>query len=342
MESVDLSGRMSVQAVRAEEKKGISGSTVKIIAVAAMLIDHIAAVVLTRILVSGGMAGVMQSGTEQEMAGWMMDNGILLLIYTGMRMVGRLGFPIFCFLLVEGFGRTHNVGKYALRLGIFALISEVPFDLALTGTVFEPGYQNVFFTLLFGLAALCVYDFVKQRVTKIFPMAGRAAVAVAASVLPASYGVLFLRNFYGLENPFALWVLFAVLILGGAAAWIVYGKKHDALRLQLASLNTVALVLIMYLADLLQTDYSGMGVLTITAMYLFRRNKVISVAAGCVVLVVMSVSEVTAFAALIPVALYNGRRGLRMKYFFYAFYPVHLFLLYLASVWLGLGSVKIF
>ena len=82
-----------------------------------------------------------------------------------------------------------------------------------------------------------------------------------------------------------------------------------------------------------------MGVLTITAIYLFRRRKALAMLAGCVVLCVMSLSEVYALFAVLPIALYNGQRGMKMKYFFYAFYPVHLLLLYAAAVLLGLGSV---
>ena len=63
--------------------------------------------------------------------------------------------------------------------------------------------------------------------------------------------------------------------------------------------------------------------------------------AGCIVLTLMSFSEITAFLALIPVALYNGRRGLKMKYFFYAFYPVHLLLIWLAALMMGTGWVSV-
>ena len=94
-------------------------------------------------------------------------------------------------------------------------------------------------------------------------------------------------------------------------------------------------------AELLRTDYAGMGVLTIAVMYLLRRRRALSMAAGCVVLSVMSLTELPAFFAVIPIALYNGRRGLKMKYFFYAFYPVHLALLYLTAVLLGLGGVTL-
>ena len=111
-------------------------------------------------------------------------------------------------------------------------------------------------------------------------------------------------------------------------------------QVRVISADLTVLVLIMYLADLLRTDYAGAGVLTIAVMYAFRRNRLGAMAAGCTVLTLMSANELPAFLALIPIALYNGSRGLRMKYFFYAFYPVHLLLLYLMAVWMGLGSIS--
>lgn len=111
------------------ERKGLSGSSLKLIAIFSMLIDHIGAVLLP---------GSPYYGICRE--------------------IGRLAFPIFCFLLVEGYVHTHDVKQYGRRLLVFALLSEIPFDLAFSGTAVNFGYQNVYFTLFLGLAALYIMD----------------------------------------------------------------------------------------------------------------------------------------------------------------------------------------
>ena len=102
--------------------KGLNTFSLKCIAIASMLIDHMGAV--------------------------------LFPYSTWMRIVGRLAFPIFAYLLVEGFVYTRDVKKYLIRLGIFALISEIPFDLAFFGNVVAMKHQNVFFELFLGILVL--------------------------------------------------------------------------------------------------------------------------------------------------------------------------------------------
>lgn len=123
-------------------KFGLSGSTLKIIAIITMLIDHTGATVVQALLRQPYITADPQTLQTFRQ------------LYSLMRDIGRIAFPIFCFLLVEGFIHTHDVKKYAQRLFLFALISEIPFDFALKPRWFYPGKQNVYFTLLIGLLVL--------------------------------------------------------------------------------------------------------------------------------------------------------------------------------------------
>ena len=320
------------------EQGYISGSTVKIIAVIAMFIDHTAAAVIARYLVHGIQTAIA-AGTAHA---WEQEHTALYEAYYFMRDIGRLGFPIFCFLLVEGFHRTRNVRKYALRLGIFALISELPFNLAICGQVCNPGYQNVYFTLLSGLVALCAFRFLETYANagkKDMPALLRILFLVTGILLPAVFvHISDTLNIAGQKKRFIACVLVSgVLIIG----LFLCGMRHGLRRAEAIGATLTALSLCMIAAELLCTDYAGMGVLTIAVMYLLRRHRVLSMAAGCAVLSVMTLSELPAFFAVIPIALYNGRRGLKMKYFFYAFYPLHLALLYIVAVLMGLGGVAL-
>ena len=70
-----------------------------------------------------------------------------------LRWIGRLAMPVLCFFIGEGLRHTRSPRRYLLRLTGFALLSELPFDLAFYGGI-EWGHQNVYFTLALGLLAL--------------------------------------------------------------------------------------------------------------------------------------------------------------------------------------------
>ncbi len=234
-----------------QEKKGLSGSTLKLIAIITMFIDHIGAVIVERMLLTGNIG--------------MLTYEQVYILDRILRSIGRLGFPLFCFLLVEGFLHTKNIGKYALRLFGFALISEVPFNLAFSGSLVFSGYQNVFFTLLIGLLTMWGCKLIEEKLS-----------------LHAGLQML-------LKIP--------VILVG------------------------------YYVAEFLHTDYAGLGIICIMVLYLFRQNRIIQAIAGAVAFM----WELPASFAFVPVAFYNGKRGWKLKYFFYIFYPAHLVVLYLIA-----------
>ena len=68
---------------------------------------------------------------------------------------------------------------------------------------------------------------------------------------------------------------------------------------------------------------------------------VLEAGAGCVMLTAMQLMEISSFFVLIPIRMYNGRRGWNIKWFFYAFYPLHILLLYLIACAMGLGGIRL-
>ena len=109
----------------------LSSNALKIIAMLSMLVDH---------------------------TGFVFFPGQLMFRY-----VGRIAFPIYCFLLTEGFFHTRNVYRYMARMGVFALISEIPFNLGLYHTLVYRWNVNVFFTLFLGLAVMYFSEFMYRR-----------------------------------------------------------------------------------------------------------------------------------------------------------------------------------
>lgn len=167
----------------------LSNSNLKLLAIIFMLIDHIAA-------------------TSSYLY---FEHHSLYLI---MRIIGRLAFPIFAFLLVEGFLHTRNRYKYLLRLSIFAIISEVPFDLAFYGSYYELSHQNVFFTLSIGLIALILFDkYVQEDFSKAFMYL--ILMCLLALILMTDYnaiGVLIIFAFYYYRKDFKK-LTFALIVL---------------------------------------------------------------------------------------------------------------------------------
>ena len=149
--------------------KILSGSVLKCIALFTMIVDHVG----LHLLRNSGIVLLYTSAGPLE-------------LFTLMRKVGRLAFPIYCFLLVEGFLHTHDRRKYGLNLLAFALISEIPWNLEHTGALYCPS-QNVFFTLFLGYAGMCCIEELKERPLE--QLISLIALVLVVMNLKADYGI---------------------------------------------------------------------------------------------------------------------------------------------------------
>ena len=163
--------------------EGLSGSGLKLIAIVTMFLDHIGAAILESPVVWAFL------GSGEEIDPFFNSSALALCrdVDLVFRFAGRIAFPIFCFLLVEGFLHTRSLPRYMGRMAAFALLSEIPYDLAFEEGWFDPKSQNVYFTLLLGLLAMAAVRYFLPR-SALLALAGAAGCAVLAQLLRADHG----------------------------------------------------------------------------------------------------------------------------------------------------------
>ena len=131
-------------------KKKLTNFDLKMIALISMFCDHLAATFLSNLInASYNLPETVLNSTSitDKILVWVSLHQEGMWFFSDMlRLVGRLAFPIYCFLLIQGFLHTRNLKRYIGRLALFALISEIPFDLAFNNSVLEHYYNNVFIT----------------------------------------------------------------------------------------------------------------------------------------------------------------------------------------------------
>jgi len=188
---------------------------------------------------------------------------------------GRIAFPLFAFLLGEGYAHTKNLKKYYKRLIIFAMISQIPFMLFRT-LVGEWKMLNIMFTLLLGLIAITVFDKLKNK--------------------------------YYISIPIV--------------------------------------AIIIFLGKLINVDYSWYGVMTVFVLYVFREKKILRLLVFSLINLIfyyitfcknfslnIFISYIFAtLPAAIIMLLYNGKLGKKIKYLYYIFYPLHMLVLFVITL----------
>lgn len=267
-----------MEQIQANTKFQLTARVIKWIALISMLCDHFAKVFLIALINHPWPSAAARAAFHSE--------GILKL-HEWLPHIGRLAFPLFIFLLVEGFFLTRNRWKYLRRIFLFALISEIPFDFGFSmkklqpaaGVIIEFGYQNVMFSLAIGLLAMILIDLILTK-------AGTGSPLLALTAFIA-VGAIWLGGF--LETDYHAYGIAAILI--------AYAIKCVSMSQQYGQDTPLAA--------------AGWRMLEMTLLIL--------------PLILASKSEVWALIDVPLIALFLGKRGKRInKWFFYAFYPAHL------------------
>ena len=134
------------------------------------------------------------------------------------RMIGRLAMPIFSFFIAEGFSHTRDRKKYLCRLGIFALISEIPFDLAFEGKI-GFSHQNIMLSFFLAVVALMLYDWIQggTKSKENHASIGKTVLGVIAVAAIAALSLL-------LRADYTIFAVIAVFL------FYVLRQKHPLVR----------------------------------------------------------------------------------------------------------------
>ena len=174
---------------------------------------------------------------------------------------GRVAFPIFAFMAVEGYFHTRSFKKYILRMLLFAVLSEIPFDLMYGGTWFYPVHQNVLWTFLLGLLGVWLMEQVRKK--------GKTwmYLLVCVLVVPAGLvlGTLGMVDYYGV----GVLTVFVFYFLHGRKWWCFLGQLAA-----LYWLNVELLGGLMYPVQLFGMEFElcqqGLALLALIPIWLYR------------------------------------------------------------------------
>ena len=232
-----------------KQRFALTTAHLKWIAIITMLIDH---------LTAGLLLPYFQMMIRQDYL-WYADGPgkVVYYWYYILRGVGRVAFPLFCFMIVEGFWHTRDRRKYLVRLTVFGFLSEIPFDLAFEHSLFCVDSQNVFFTLAIGLAAIMVLEGILTRLPKVIwrysllivVIVFFAALAWAIRTDYGACGVLLIIVFYLFrEKPVYRNLLVIVLLYatGYRYDWENYQFTFQLQSALLEMVGVVSLILIKF------------------------------------------------------------------------------------------------
>ena len=174
---------------------------------------------------------------------------------------GRVAFPIFAFMAVEGYFHTRSFKKYILRMLLFAVLPEIPFDLMYGGTWFYPVHQNVLWTFLLSLLGVWLMEQVRKKGKTWMYLLVCVLVVLAGLVL----GTLCMVDYYGA----GVLTVFVFYFLHGRKWWCFLGQLAA-----LYWLNVELLGGLMYPVQLFGMEFElcqqGLALLALIPIWLYR------------------------------------------------------------------------
>ena len=175
--------------------------------------------------------------------------------------LGRLAFPIFAFMIVEGYFHTRNLRRYAFRLFLFALISEIPFNLMYSGGPFYPYHQNVIWTLLIGLLLIHLNECAKKK-EKLWIRVLVAFVTVTAGFF---VGLVSMVDYHGA----GIVTILAFYFLRGRKWWCLLGQFAALYYLNIEVLKGLSFE-VSFLGAQFMVVQQGLALFALIPIWLYR------------------------------------------------------------------------
>lgn len=190
-----------------QEKYQINGAVLKYIAFISMFIDHFNKAIITPLL------------NYQEP---------LVTISTIFDIIGRIAFPIFAFMIVEGFYKTKSRFKYLRNLLIFAIISEIPYDMFQSKVFINNRSQNIMWALALGLLTLIIVDKLKEKIKNKYTWLGLSILIVGVNAIIATL-ISFDYDYYSIIIIFILYLFYDKRLVGSLLSYLVIIKEAYAI-----------------------------------------------------------------------------------------------------------------
>lgn len=255
-------------------RRGLSAAALKNIALITMTIDHVTAFILKMYLRT-------QYVTDLYSNSW----------YQAGRIIGRIAFVLYAFMIAEGAYHTKSRAKYALRLLVLAIISIIPHSYVNSRKLFDPNDLNIFFLLFLGLVTIYAYEWLRDHISQA-PLSVLARLAAVA-----------LSCYISMEFHFEYGMMGILLIMA------FYIFRYDRPKM------TAAVVLVMsvgYMANVILRSGAVKWIMN-------HQNNLLNS--------ILNTDRIQIFGLLaLPfIFLYNSERGKQLpKWFYYLYYPVHL------------------